>query len=807
MNKEILAKLMELNNKKADKYLNKFANEIKDKISKSKDNDEIFDNLELLEEFVYKVPGQTLFVVKDVIENKKTNKVKIYKGGFRGKSYKDLVLESIVLLKKIRYKKLQEVFEILVFLYKSKDKQIESETSEAIKKIAEYDYYALKKIGYSAQRKVLDIILSWPENKKTENVEMIKIIAKELLKPSFEGTSMQDYKTMVFQSGSLSPTDFLKKIRRETINLVFSLYRKSEDLKTKIDMLEMLYIASEFPHHGDYGDKFEKMVIEDIVYLANEYDKIIFSEKKEIIASAPIVQEIERQLVWFNKNNPDKISKSNELLSRIRSDEFYGLYRILIGDTLRLDRIEKESWEEAEKEINMKIDSEFKKINRDTILEWEEKLNAIARYKDFISEWKLYKFNDFLFRMAKEKSNLAKILFDNALESNKPLKNFTGLFLFGFRQSGDVNLWDNYVERIIKDGDISLVKNIPDSFFYADLESIRTEDVELLSQIINKEKSFSFLAHVEKEELFKLNFNLIRVLIKIYQKDKKQIESLIMTLIRNDKEYLHVYIQELSFPTLKNMIDLSEWEKKNIKFISSKLIELKNLDYEAQILMLSIAKADFGSAMDVFIKRIRKRDKMREKRGEWISSIVYDAIPYDFNNELSEYINSRKEFIDIFWEWTKDMTKETSIYNMELAQLIQRVGDIVFRGVVRKMIAKSDVGSLKKATDLMWSVNSPDLDLCFEVIKKTESNRIWKAVGGIIFNTGVVSGEYGFVEAYERKIKMIEEYKTKGTKKEIRRLEKFKKEIIKDLRQTAKSAKQRADEDIKLRKLEFGDKG
>ena len=807
MNKNILARLMELDNKKADAYLAKFANEIKNKILKSKDNDEIFRNIELLEEFVYKAPSQALVVVRTVIRDKKSNKTKTYKGGFFGRDHKDLVLKSISLLEKIRYIKPVEAFSILISLHKSKNEQIKSESARILEKLAKYDSQVLEHIGYSVQRKLLDIITEWTEEKKIKNIEIIKITSKELLKPSFEGTSMKDYKTMVFQSGSLQPTEFLKKIRRDTIDLILGLYYENKDIKTKINLLEILYGASKFPHHSNYEKEkeFEKMVTDDVAYLVDKYNKIIFGKEKKIVTDAPITQEIERQLVWFNKNHKDEIPKISILLKSIRKDEFYDLYRTLAGDTLRLDRIEKESWQEAEEEINKKIDSEFKKINKRNIKKWSQKLNLIAKYKNVVDEWKFQRLHALLHRIAKEKPDLAEINLEDAFKNSSPLRSFAGQFLFGFRDGNNIELWDEYAEKIVEEKSVGLIKNIPDSLFSnLNLKDIRQEDVDLLSRIVKKEKPFNFLKRVkEGNELLNLNFSLLRALIKIYGKDKKQIEALIMVLIKSDENYLHMYIEQLGYPAYENTIDLSEWDKKNIKFILNKLVELKDLDYEAQLLLLGIAKNDFPSAMDVFIKRIRKRDKMTTKK--WISHNEYDAIPYHFNDKLSDFINNQKEFIDIFEDWTREMSEKTSIYNMELAQLLQKIGGSTSDKVLRNIIKKGNKTNLNRAVALMWSINSPDFDICFEIIKKAGKGKIWKDVGGLMFNTGVVSGEYGFAEAHERKIKAIKEYKISGTKKEMGRIKKFKKEIIRALQETAKRERQKAKEDIKLRKLEFGE--
>ena len=217
--------------------------------------------------------------------------------------------------------------------------------------------------------------------------------------------------------------------------------------------------------------------------------------------------------------------------------------------------------------------------------------------------------------------------------------------------------------------------------------------------------------------------------------------------------------------------------------------------------MLTVAKKYFSSAMEVFIKRIKKRSEMETEK--WLLSSRYDAIPYHFNNDLKEYIGSHEQYPKIVEDWIKKMTLKSSTYNIELAQFLQRIDGTAFKDILSQVIKKGGSDNLNKAVSLLWGIDSPDINICLEIIKKTDNREILNRIRGMMFNTGMVSGEYGIAEAHERKAKEIKEYTTEGTKKEKERIEKFKKEIVRDLEKSAKKERQRAEEDIKLRKLEF----
>jgi len=68
-----------------------------------------------------------------------------------------------------------------------------------------------------------------------------------------------------------------------------------------------------------------------------------------------------------------------------------------------------------------------------------------------------------------------------------------------------------------------------------------------------------------------------------------------------------------------------------------------------------------------------------------------------------------------------------------------------------------------------------------------------------MYTTGVVSGEYGIAEAYEKKAERLEKYK--GDESE--RVKTFVNRMIKSFQESAKKERQRADEEKQLRKIEF----
>ncbi|MCO5097199.1 MAG: hypothetical protein M9884_06960 [Rhodocyclaceae bacterium] len=93
------------------------------------------------------------------------------------------------------------------------------------------------------------------------------------------------------------------------------------------------------------------------------------------------------------------------------------------------------------------------------------------------------------------------------------------------------------------------------------------------------------------------------------------------------------------------------------------------------------------------------------------------------------------------------------------------------------------------------------LEICKAIIKVVpEESGIWNEVAACIESTGVVSGEYGMVDAFERKRSEI----VKWQDDDDSRVRAFSKWLTEGLERLIESEKRRADEDIALRKYKFG---
>jgi len=753
VNKNLISTYISLNNKKADEYLVNLANQIKNEIIGSSDNDEIFEYLNVLAEFVYKVPEETIKIMQYIIEEE-PKPVKFHKtaiGELKGKSHKDLILKCIDLLEHIRYIVPDEVLKLAVKLSLHEDSEVKNKALEIAKKFSHYDYNVLKsKIGYSAQRKVLDFVLNWLQEEQLKHIDFVETVLKEVLSTSVEGSEWTKEDSLTMHFGAVHPTDFLKTIRREAIDLTYELYKAANDTELKLRLVNIFNEATRTPSNVSNGDDVVQMIVDDLKYLTDIYRKIVFGEKEEKMTDLlGIVADIEERLYWINKSEKKRIEESEELHKDILKNELYKLFRLLVGDPMTY--YQEENWITVEKIRSKEIDQLIGSIERAQLEEWFDKLNKIASQHKIVNEWKFNPFKDFLRKASEQKPQITDELLEMVFKHNSPLKYFTGAFLDGFRIGAHFEVWDKYFNEIINTKDITLVTALVSSLNLprdVNLEKlIRKKDIDFLENITKRKDQLSFLKEADDRVL---EYTLFNTLMRNFKYFIKKIEPMIVKEIKAYPDYLNMFLSELSIATHRGWISVKELLPETIDLLKEKMVELSDIDWRLQELLLAIGECyGLKAVLDVFMKRIEKDVGIKEKISRDPDE-RYEAIPYHFNPDLNKFMAEHPDYEKVTSEWTAKMTTEGSIYNWHVGHFLQNV-EKGFDKVLTSLIQKGDDENLMKAARAMQSIDSVNFDICLEIIRRTDNEKIIKLVGANMYSTGVVSGEYGISEAYKKK--------------------------------------------------------
>lgn len=509
--KVMLAQLNKIKQPNVKNYFRSLITDFKDYLPRFKNNDDIYVNLELLEEYIYRVPNDALIIIKALINNKnplkpKTRVVKGW-GEVKGKSHNDLIIKCIALLDKIRYLELKNTFALFIKLSVHQDQSIQLKAKEALKNIAGYNLYVLGRFGYNPQLFLLNEVEKWGDRKLMHHRSALLEITKELLSSSFEGHSMKDYKTFSIQFGALKVDDNLKKIRERTIILLKKLYLLVNDLKQRQKIIRTLQGATRLPDRGGYDKDMENMVLDNTNALIDYYISIIPNADNEII------KNIEKTAYWLSRRfDTKKLTRIKELQSLTSSNKEYDIFRTFVGydyyvtEPEKVDP-EKIDWKKVDARRKTKIQEFINNISEENYKYWEGKiLSVIKNYSSPESQGKFWHFNIFLNELGKQKPEIAyKLLVENELK----LEPFLTYLIAGIWESKLKRLARGLISKWVEEG-----KHLSECALVFDY--IGVMDKSLINEIFNKSKE------IENKNIQNDIFNnIIRSIVKKLSKIQK----------------------------------------------------------------------------------------------------------------------------------------------------------------------------------------------------------------------------------------------------------------------------------------------
>ncbi len=741
----------------------------------SKANNEIYENLKILlkyiEEFGDKTPKELkiIEIVNNTLEKTKKLKkepVKTAFGDLPGQDYEDVAEVCLDILERLRFTYPKEIFEALSRLSIDENEKVEKKSLDVAAKMAKYTFWPKeKKIYYHPQLFILDEVEKWDDKKLLTHLSFIVKVSEVLLSPSFEGTSRSDYKTFTIHQEPLPAGDTVKKIRERTISILKKLYSLSETISEKQQILQAFGQATHTPHTGNYTPELEKMILENTNILVSYYSSIVKEADNEII------KIIEEQLHWFVKRF-QKGLKNQKLRSLIEKNAEYDMYKVFVGWDYRFS--DELDYHEAEKERKQKIDEYIKQITDKNFLQWRKKiLSIIKNYKQLEDRGQFQYFNIFLNELGKQKPKKAQKLI---LENEKDLEPFLIHLIAGIWQSKQKENAKKILENWIKNNKhLSICAYI--------FEYVKEIDEPLLNKIYKKAK--------EQNDVNALT-NIIRSIVSNFEQSKIGKDLFVDSIKELTKHKNYWWVNHVWF---KGNSILGALNKNDWILVLESLIIAPNIDYHLEEILSVVAQNSPKELVSFFYDRMKiQAKKKREEK--------YDAIPFDLHKLNEPLSQNAKDVIDEILKWFK---KDDWFSYWEGGHFLQVIFPAFHQELEEQLIKLLRSKNKNKAKIVLYILRSYEGEtflhnVCKEFIKQCPKSKKYKQELFVVLSQmGVVSGEYGFVEGYERKKQEIQEWKKDKSKV----IKKFAQEYENYLSKRIDYEKKRADEDIEIRKREF----
>ena len=787
---KVLNQLARTGGEIADKALEKEAAKIAAKLEKETLYDLLEQQIELLDTFAFRVPQTAVRIAQEFIERLGAMELthddviglsKVDLAKYQNK--KLLIVAILKLLDRIRYHRLEDILEIFLNHSKDENEGVRIQANQGLEHVAEYNidifYSGENRLGFgpAPQLKILEFLESLDSAEQQRNSSAIIELCKHLLSPSMEGTTW-DYKTVTLSSAPIPAISEIKDIRRRSLRLLKGLYGMATTTAEKMAVINSMLESTHIPHKGEYGDELLHMVSENTLEVLAFFKELLPGE------DLPVIQKIEHDAFWRFRHVPrdDVKAAALEIRDRLANDGEYAIYKILIGFEGVF-----EDWEES-----LTKEPDFGEIE-------EYRSSKTTEYADSINAENWIEWRDRILRFAKTESNdLAT--FPNFFE-----------FLRQFAEKSPDLAFSLLTENLddIRPFTIPLLRGLWKGPCMADLRALMLEWIAADLQLVAVTKLFISNDKIDDE--------LLQILLDKSTKDaNRDVLILIATVAAsNYADGRKDLIPKLFLPAVKSLTKIGEvgwinelWYRKELRaildslseegweIILSALLEAGEIDYHAEEILVPLAKNNPQRIIAFFGERQRHEEEIKPDGR-------YDAIPFEFH-ELHKTLADFPELaVDTVRSWFDGNEALFQYHGANLLKIIFPDFPEPFEAKLLELVRTGERQDIKFVLSVLRNYEGKPflLGICRQIVATLSKNdELLETVEIVLVSTGVVMGEFGFAEAYERKIEEIKSWLTDESEK----VRKFSADYVTSLENQAKAERRRAEEGIELRKHSYG---
>lgn len=695
-----------------------------------------------------------------------------------------LAVRAIEVLLHFRYLATTTIAQALLKLSIDENNDIRSKAIDGLKTIASYDldvFYEPDRqggIGGYPQKQVLDLLLVLGDEELVEYQRAVLAIAANLLSPTMQGTHWSS--TAVTISHAATPADGgVADIRGDAIRLLKRLYTLVQGTPQRLSVIGVLNDATR-PHRAPTGS-------EDVATMItrNTQDILDFYGSLIGMAEFPVVQKIESLSYWIYYHAPNEQVKRYALAieKAVAANDDYQIYKTLIGfegifQSWEQLRKNDSYWEETHKSRKDKATEFANNITRESFALWRDRIISYAKTEsEDLATFPIFYY--FLEIIAKAQPRLALKLIS---EDSGKIAGFLIPLLRG--------LWSG-----------------PDQ---PALREILNEWIEAGRYLYASTKQFLDCPTLDRA-LVK------RLLDRATELNELQTVALVMTVAASNYRDDDSIVNDLFMPALEILTDRGSpqwifdlWFRREARVVIANLndhgtdlilrnlMALEEIDYHAEEILYLIAQRMPQKVLKFLCQRLSAEEEGKKKHK------TYDAIPFTLHKLHKPLAAIPKEAVRIVRE----------LYDGDFGMFVFRGAHLLktifpefspdFENELLNFVEEGGDENLEFVLAVLRNYEGQTFihNVCKAIVKKVPTDSQFRSeVSVALQNTGVVSGTYGFAEAYERKKVEMQDWLNEPSDK----IREFAAWYVEGLNQMISADRQRADEKIALRKQRFNE--
>lgn len=706
-----------------------------------------------------------------------------------------LICKAIDVLVGLRYLQTAIVTHSLLWASSHPNETVRRAAITALKKVGQYNFEVFAGtqthggIGARPQLEVLGALNEMGDASVLEHLEGSLALVTAMLSTSMERTFWSSSRELTIVRGATPPTDDVATVRSKCLELLDRLYRLSSDQGAKRSIISAMSSAARPGRAVALDPEYAAMISTNAQAVLGFY--------REAISSAELhtIQKIEHSSYWIFRNTLDPFVRAAalEVKAAIETNSEYTVYKTLVGfegvfgdwDAADPSLLRGEASQDAR---TAKASEFVREITPESSEQWRGRILRFAstQSNDLATFPVFFKF---LEDVARAHPKLALTLLTDDIST---IANFAIPLLRG--------LWDGSAHEEAR----ALVTSWISSATIEDEQLLRaTAKMFLSSNAVDFDVLDAILSKAIELHAKDVVDQILTVAVARYSNSDQaeRLKALFLHCIKvlteyKDASWVHSVWYREEAKGLVSGLDHAQRVS-----VLENLRMLPSIDYQAEDVLTAFAEVAPAEVIRFFCMRAEDEARLEVKRplGD------FEAIPLNFHSLHEPLSRHPREAVSILLE---NYRASPSLFEFRGGKLLQDIFPKFGEAVERELLALVGSGA-DKALDFVVSVlRAYDGEaflypVCKAVVEHLPvEHPVLQSVSAVLLSTGVVMGEFGMAEAYEKKLNDLSPWLDDNSEN----VRVFARSFLDGLKSMIEQERQRAEEYIALRKFQFGEK-
>jgi ppGpp synthetase/RelA/SpoT-type nucleotidyltranferase len=706
-------------------------------------------------------------------------------GNFDGHSAEQVANEALQIIDDLRYKDIAVTFRVLRELYVTAGSaQERKRILQSFEALARNDINVWRQVGFGVQQVLYDAICALPQGEKATLRPVIVTMCSLFLDTELQGTTWH-FDSVSLQRGAVRASAPYSEFRRNILVLLFDVYRQSSTLAEESQIIQALSTATRFPMDDGRADLIE-IVLDDTRQIVEFFCGQAENEPFEIL------QHLEHQYLWLYRRSKEMAAGSEEAAVKtkaqgvvvvietfrdlVNSNERFVQFKTLVG----YESVFPPEWVGDSMDIegpqayrSTRIKEYVASVSSDNADEWYEIIELCARVKsDDLATFP--NFGEFLKQLS---ARNPEIVIRYLRRNEALLSNFLPAILAGFSESARPAEGLSLVHEWIDQG-----RHLAAIAHY--LRFAENTSSDLLAKVGHQ-------AITQKDAIA-----AIRTLTAITARQLGSlVETVFLPILRmltelNDARWVNAiwFLPELR-PFLEGL------SEKQYEVVLGNMVLRERIEHHDQWVLRVIAEKYPGLVWRLF------KTRMDREAGGNIEG-RYEPVPYEMRELVKPLARDARLGVQIVRPW---YSRDDHLFTYTGGRLVHNVFPTFtneFEGELLTLVRSGASEDIDFVLSILRSYQGGQFlhEVCKELIEALPDDD--KRVGQVevvLDGTGVVSGQFGMVHAFQGKKEEVQSWLSDPRAK----VRAFAEKYVRSLDRRIAAEQRQSETDYELRRREW----